>query len=159
MQAIHVQSTDDVSCRTSRADVFAEQREAGDVTVAHSSVQLTHQTAHRTAGVLGRSSDPERRGAWPTGANPRSLVHKEKPHILRRGAFSTGGGALRWASGSTPVRLDGPPSFRAVHSPLLTGGPATGDSTDSPERSQHSRVGATGRTRLTRGTELDGVPM
>src|ERR1022692_3317585 len=115
MQAIHVQSTDDVSCRTSRADVFAEQREAGDVTVAHSSVQLTHQTAHRTAGVLGRSSDPERRGAWPTG-----------------------GGALRWPSGSTLVRIDGPPSFRAVHSPLLTGGPATSDSTGSPNRSQHS---------------------
>src|ERR1019366_1919453 len=87
MQAIHVQSTDDVSCRTSRADVFAEQREAGDVTVAHSSVQLTNQTAHRTAGVLGRSSDPERRAAWPTGgANPRSLFHKEKLHIVRCGA-------------------------------------------------------------------------
>src|ERR1019366_301657 len=81
------------------------------------------------------------------------------PHVLRRGAFSTGGGAFRWPSGSTLDRIDGPPSFRAVHSPLLTGGPATGDSTDSPERSQHSRVGATGRTRLTRGTELDGVPM
>ena len=105
----------------------------------------THQAVWATRyacelSVLGRSSDPERRGAWPTGgANPRSLVHKEKPHILRRGAFSTGGGAFRWPSGSTLVRIDGPPSFRAVHSPLLAGGPATSDSTGSPNRSQHSR--------------------
>ena len=39
-------------------------------------------------------------------------------------SFGTGGGAFRWPSGSTLVRIDGPPSLRAVHSPLLTGGPA-----------------------------------
>lgn len=58
------------------------------------------------------------------GVVPIPAQGKEKPHILRRGAFSTGGGAFRWPSGSTLVRIDGPPSFRAVHPPLLTGGPA-----------------------------------
>jgi len=60
----------------------------------------------------------------------------EKPHTLRCGALSTGGGALRWPWGSTLVRTDGPPPFRAVHSPLLTGGPASHDFTGSPSRLQ-----------------------
>ncbi len=58
MQAIYVQSTDDVSCRTSRADVFAEQREAGDVTVAHHSVQSTHQSGVLFGAYAGISSRP-----------------------------------------------------------------------------------------------------
>jgi hypothetical protein len=87
------------------------------------------------------------RGLGAEGRSKACLLHvKEKPHISRRGAFSTGGGAFRWPSGSTLVRIDGPPSFRAVHPPLLTGGPADSDSTGSPNRSQHRRVGAAGRT-------------
>jgi hypothetical protein len=66
----------------------------------------------------------------------------EKPHTLRCGALSTGGGALRWPWGSTLVRTDGPPPFRAVHSPLLTGGPASENSTGSPGRLQAWRADA-----------------
>ncbi len=87
------------------------------------------------------------RGAAPframrnrTAGLPRSQ-ETEKPHTLRCGALSTGGGALRWPWGSTLVRTDGPPPFRAVHSPLLTGGPASENSTGSPGRLQAWRAG------------------
>ena len=121
-------------------------------------------TVPAPGALLGRPRSPDLaalsagRGIGAARRSKACLLHvKEKPHISRRGAFSTGGGALRWPSGSTLVRIDGPPSFRAVHSPLLTGGPADSDSTGSPNRSQHRRVGAAGRTRPTLGTEPDGV--
>jgi hypothetical protein len=120
-------------------------------------------TVPAPGALLGRPRSPDLaalsagRGIGAARRSKACLLHvKEKPHISRRGAFSTGGGALRWPSGSTLVRIDGPPSFRAVHPPLLTGGPADSDSTGSPNRSQHRRVGAVGRTRPTRGTEPDG---
>lgn len=97
----------------------------------------------RVRGSTAKPQSLARPGSIQTGSREASLLYeKEKPHISRRGASGTGGGAFRWPSGSTLVRIDGPPSLRAVHSPSLTGGPASSDSTDSLDRLQHRRRAA-----------------
>src|ERR1019366_3083134 len=62
--------------------------------------------------------------------------YQKAPHLSVWSLSSTGGGALRWPSGSTLVRTDGPPPIRAAHPPSLTSGPATHDSTRGRVRLQ-----------------------
>lgn len=64
--------------------------------------------------------------------------HQKAPHLSKWSLSSTGGGALRWPSGSTLVRIDGPPSLRAAHPPSLTAGPATSDGTLARPRLQEA---------------------
>src|ERR1019366_7170926 len=123
----------------------------------------------RTVETLAerRELDPELalvssngRGASPKGgADPRPSSIKEKLRIVRCGAFSTGGGALRWPSGSTLVRTDGPPPFRAVHSPLLTGAPATHNTTASIKPLQLCRASGSGSDSNEAGQSPGGRPV
>jgi len=106
------------------------------------------QRPYRAQGQLRRMPwDPgvtaSRRG-WRTAHSGLDAFiahlanHQKAPHLSKWSLSSTGGGALRWPSGSTLVRIDGPPSLRAAHPPSLTAGPATSDGTLARPRLQEA---------------------
>jgi len=84
-----------------------------------------------------------RRGCRPAHSGLDASIahlaeHQKAPHLSKWSLSSTGGGALRWPSGSTLVRIDGPPSLRAAHPPSLAAGPATSDGTLARPRLQEA---------------------